>query len=87
MENKNQKNRIMINAKKEIVFHEKQIGILQMLLDLDNRISSYQKNLKMIGRNDFMNMISYYDLRIKKSQEMKIRIEKYYINKLYKNIL
>ena len=38
----------MVNAKKEIVFHEKQIAILQMLIDLDNRISRSKQNIKMV---------------------------------------
>lgn len=70
----------MVNAKKEIVFHEKQIAILQMLLDLEHRISSYERNLSSATKNDFMNMKSHYQSKIKTAQEMKIRIEKYYLN-------
>ena len=75
----------MLNPKKEIVFHETQIAVLQMLLDLDNRISSYEKNLKITGRNDFMNMKSHYQAKLKTAQEMKIRIEKYYKNQNLKS--
>ena len=75
----------MVNAKKEIVFHETQIATLQMLLDLDNRISRSKKNIKMVIGNDFMNMKSHYQAKIKTAQEMKIRIEKYYQNQNMKN--
>ena len=75
----------MVNAKKEIVFHEKQIAILQMLIDLDNRISRSKQNIKMVIGNDFMNMKCHYQNRILKDEEMKIRIEKYYQNQNLKN--
>ena len=70
----------MVNAKKEIVFHERQIAILQMLIDLDNRILRSKQNIKMVSGNDLMNMKSNYQNRISKDEEMKIRIEKYYQN-------
>ena len=75
----------MVNAKKEIVFHETQIAILQMLIDLDHRISSYESNLKKIWDNDFFNMKAHYIEKLKTAQEMKIRIEKSYQNQNLKN--
>ena len=75
----------MVNAKKEIVFHERQIAILQMLIDLDNRILRSKQNIKMVIGNDFMNMKSHYQNRISKDEEMKIRIEKYFQNQNLKN--
>ena len=70
----------MVNAKEEIVFHERQIAILQMLIDLDNRILRSKQNITMVIGNDFMNMKSHYQNRISKDEEMKFRIEKYYQN-------
>ena len=75
----------MVNAKKEIVFHETQIAILQMLIELDHRISSYESNLKKIWDNDFFNMKTHYIEKLKTAQEMKIRIQKYYQNQNLKN--
>lgn len=70
----------MWDTKKEISYHEKMIGILEMIETLNNRILSSLKYEKMANENTFFGMKKHHQKRIEIDQKIKIRLVNYYKN-------